>query len=114
MSKHILFVLKPGFYDGEEGPFYCSHSAAVEGVLGYLPEIEEKIDVRRIAFPRPRQEIIDLIGEENQGNPVLVLAEGSEVPEEGQVFEETGRAFINDEFAIGRFLANDLGHMPPH
>jgi len=80
MGKHILFVLEPGFYDGDEGPFYCPHSAAIEGILKYLPEIEEKVDVRRIDFQRPRKEVIELIGEENQGSPVLVLTKNTEVP----------------------------------
>ena len=33
----------------------------------------DKIDVRRVAFPRPRQELIDLIGSEYQGLPMLVM-----------------------------------------
>ena len=114
MSKHILFVLKPGFYDGEEGPFYCPHSAAIEGILKYLPEIESEVDVRRIDFKRPRPEVVALIGEENQGAPVLVLSEGAEVPPEAQVNAETGRAFIHDEIPIANFLSGNLGLMRPH
>jgi len=114
MGKHILFVLKPGFYDGEEGPFYCPHSAAIKGILKYLPEIEEKVDVRRIDFQRPRAEVVALIGEENQGSPVLVLAEGAEVPPDAQVSTETGRAFIHDEIQIGKFLSHAFGVMRPH
>ena len=114
MAKHILFTLKPGFYDGEEGPFFCPHSATIEGMLKNVPEIEEKIDVRRIDFQRPRQEVIELIGEENQSSPVLVLDEDVEVPPEAQVSAETGRAFINDEIQIGKFLGRALGVMPPH
>lgn len=114
MGKHILFMLKPGFYDGEEGPFYCPHSAAIEGILKYLPEIEEKVDVRRIDFQRPRAEVIAVIGEENQGSPVLVLDEQAEVPPEAQVSAETGRAFINDTTQIGEFLSSTFDMMRPH
>ena len=114
MGKHVLFVLKPGFYDGEEGPYYCPHSAAIEGILKYLPEVEEKVDVRRIDFQRPREEVVALIGEENQGSPVLVLDEGTEVPPEAQVSAETGRAFIQDEIQIGNFLSRAFGVMRPH
>ena len=114
MGKHILFVLKPGFYDGEEGPFYCPHSAAIEGILKYLPEIEEKVDVRRIDFKRPRAEVIALIGEENQGSPVLVLDEQAEVPLEAQVSAETGRAFIHDEIKIANFISRAFNVMRPH
>ena len=114
MGKHILFVLKPGFYDGDEGPFYCPHSAAIEGILKYLPEIEEKVDVRRIDFQRPRKEVIDLIGEENQGSPVLVLDTDSEVLPEAQVYAKTGRAFMHGITEIGNFLSRTLGVMRPH
>ena len=114
MGKPILFVLKPGFYDGDEGPFYCPHSAAIEGILKYLPEIEEKVDVRRIDFQRPRKEVIDLIGEENQGSPVLVLDTDSEVLPEAQVYEKTGRAFMHGTMEIGNFLSRTFGVMRPH
>jgi hypothetical protein len=55
-----------------------------------------------------------LIGEENQGAPVLVLSEDAEVPEEAQVSEETGRAFIHDEIPIAKHLSSALGVMRPH
>ena len=114
MGKHTLFILKPGFYDEEEGPFYCPHSAAIEGILKYLPEIEEKVVVRRIDFKRPREEVIELIGEENQGSPVLVLAAGSEIPSEAQFYKKTGRAFLHDTMEIGNYLSSALGVMRPH
>lgn len=114
MSKHVLFVLKPGFYDGKEGPFYCPHSAAIEGILKYLPEIENEVDVRRIDFQRPRPEVVVLIGEENQDAPVLVLSEDAQVPAEAQVSAETGRAFIQDEIPIANYLSSTLGVMRPH
>lgn len=114
MGKHILFILKPGFYDGEDGPYFCPHSAALEGFIKYVPEIEEKVDVRRVEFPRPRKDIVELIGEENQGSPVLVLDAGTAVPPEAQVYEETDRAFIHDEIQISNFLSRTFGLMKPH
>jgi len=114
MGKHILFVLEPGFYDGDEGPFYCPHSAAIEGILKYLPEIEEKVDVRRIDFQRPRKEVIELIGEENQGSPVLVLAKNTEVPPDAQVYAKTSRAFMHGTMEIGNYLSRAFGVMRPH
>jgi len=114
MSKLILFLLTPGFSDGDEGPFFCPHSAAMEGFLKYVPSIEEKVVVRRIAFERPRQSIIELLGEENQGTPVLVLAEGTEVPPEAQVSSETGRAFIMEEIPIMNYLSRTFSAMRPH
>ena len=114
MSKHILFLLTPGFFDGEEGPFFCPHSAAMEGFIKYVPAIETEVNVRRIAFQRPRPDIMALLGELNQGTPVLILAEGTEVPPEAQVSTETGRAFIMDEIQISNYLSRTMNVMKPH
>ena len=114
MSKHILFLLNPGFQDGDEGPFFCPHSAAMEGLLKYVPKIETKVDVRRVEFQRPRHEIIDLLGEENQNTPVLILDETTDNVPEAQTSTTTGRAFLVGEIEISKFLSQDLGIMKPH
>jgi len=114
MAKHLLFLLTPGFFDGEEGPFFCPHSAAMEGFLKYVPEIEEVVEVKRIAFQRPRQDVIALLGEENQFTPVLILNEEAEVPKDAQVSEETGRAFFLGEIDIMKYLSRTQNVMKPH
>lgn len=96
-----LYLLQPGFtdpaYPGDT--FYCWHCALMEGVLASFPELAARIDVRRIAWPRPRLEIVELLGEENQSLPVLVLAEGG---------------FINDKDAILAALSERHGFPLPH
>jgi len=114
MSKHVLFLLKPNFYDGEDGPFFCPHSAAMEGLLNYVPDLESKLEVHRIDYQRPRPDIVKLLGEENQGTPVLILDEGVEIPPEAQVSTTTGRAFFLGEIEISKFLHRDLGVIKPH
>ncbi len=114
MKQHTLFILKPGFYDNGEGPYYCPYCAAIEGMIKYIPEIEDEINVRRIDFPRPRQEIIELIGNENQGCPVWVLEKNTSIPRYAKISEETGRAFINGEINIGKYLSELLNTMIPH
>src|ERR1051325_11006350 len=68
MTRDRLFLLRPGFedpaYPGQR--FYCWHCALIEGVLGSFPALAEQLDVERIAWPRPRQGVIALVGEENQ------------------------------------------------
>lgn len=78
MQQDILFLLKPGFRDPAfpEQDFYCWHCALMEGVLASFPEHRPALDVRRIAFPRPRGEVIALIGAANQSLPVLVWRRG--------------------------------------
>jgi len=114
MGKHILFLLNPGFYDGEEGPYFCPHSAAMEGFLKYTPEIEKQIEVRRIDFQRPRKDVVELLGEDNQNTPVLVIDESLESPTEAQLSTQTKRAFIVGEIEISNFLSKAFGVMKPH
>ena len=55
-----LFLLTPGFPD-EALPgrhFYCEHCALIEGVLTSFPDLGNDIEVRRVAFPRPRKDVV--------------------------------------------------------
>jgi hypothetical protein len=114
MVKPVLFLLKPGFYDDSGGPYFCSSSAAVEGFFKYAPEVEWRLDVRRIDFPRPRKEIVELIGAANQGCPVLVLGEVDDLPTEAKRSEETGMAYISESTPICEFLGRTFGVARPH
>ncbi|MDN3273805.1 DUF3088 domain-containing protein [Frankia sp. RB7] len=82
MTRDRLFLLRPNFedpaYPGRR--FYCWHCALIEGLLASFPALAEKFDVERIAWPKPRQAVIELVGEENQWLPLLVLADGTTSP----------------------------------
>jgi DUF3088 family protein len=99
--QDTLYLLAPGFedpaYPGET--FYCWHCALMEGVLASFPDLARKLDVQRIDWPRPRQEIAKILGEENQSLPVLVLAEGG---------------FINEKDEILKALTSRHGFPLPH
>jgi len=114
MAKHVLFLLKPGFNDEKGGPYFCPECAMVEGLLKYAPQIESKLDIRRIDFPRPRKEIIGLIGDANQGCPVLVIAGDSAQPAEAKKSAETGKAFISGGTEICEFLGKTFSVVRPH
>ena len=66
--KDTLFILAAPFPDGGF-EWYCNDCATLEGALMANPHWNDKVDVRRIAFPRPRQEMIDLVGPDWQGCP---------------------------------------------
>ena len=73
-----LFLLTPGFPD-EALPgrnFYCAHCALIEGVLASFPDLGNDIEVRRVAFPRPRKDVVALVGDEHQSLPLLILSDG--------------------------------------
>lgn len=114
MPRDRLFLLAPDFEDpafpGRR--FYCWHCALMEGVLASFPELAGRIDVERIAWPRPRQAVIALVGEANQSLPLLVLAEGVTSPH--QTGHHQGRAFIADKDGILATLSERHGFPDPH
>jgi hypothetical protein len=114
MDRDTLFLLKPDFedpaYPGRR--FYCWHCALMEGVVAGFPELAGKIDIERIDWPRPRQAVIDLVGEENQSLPLLVLAD--DAPAELATGSYQGRRFVNDKDAILAVLALRHGIAEPH
>lgn len=90
-----LFLLKPNFEDSEletGKKYFCPPCALIEGALSYYPELNEKLDIEHVDFERPRQAIVELVGEENQSCPVLILSNGN---------------FINDPDLILEYLAEN-------
>ncbi|MBS9476687.1 DUF3088 domain-containing protein [Ancylobacter radicis] len=114
MERDTLFLLAPGFADpafpGQT--FYCWHCALMEGVLASFPHLTERLDVVRIAWPRPRAAVIDLVGAANQALPLLVLAAGTSSRHQTGMHE--GRGFINDKDAILTALSERHGFPAPH
>ncbi|MFD2238756.1 DUF3088 domain-containing protein [Aureimonas populi] len=114
MERDTLFLVKPGFsdpaYPGQS--FFCWHCALIEGLLAGFPEFAARLDVRRVAWPRPRGEVIEMAGEANQWLPLLILAEGEASPHETGRHE--GRALIADKDAILSALAERHGFPLPH
>ena len=100
--------------DQDAGPFFCPGCAMVEGMLSFYPILREKIDVHYIEFPRPRQEIIELIGAENQGMPKLIVRTDAVVPETIKVDFANGQRFIAGNIEICRYLANQYACGMPH
>ncbi|MEH6807674.1 MAG: DUF3088 domain-containing protein [Hyphomonas oceanitis] len=112
--KDQLFLLQPGFsdpaYPGDV--FYCWHCALMEGLLASFPELAALIDVHRIAWPRPRTELVRLLGPDNQSCPVLILA--GETADHEDVKHNGDVAFIDDKDAILRALSGRHGIPIPH
>jgi len=109
-ERPILFLLPPDFLDPEEGegPYVCPHCMAVEGLLSVYPRLRRELDIRYVPFKRPRTAIIDVIGEEHQSCPVLVLPIGWESSVEAQQSSRS-RLFFVGEHAIAAALAEVFG-----
>jgi hypothetical protein len=114
MNRDKLFLLRPDFsdpaYPGRR--FYCWHCALLEGVLASFPELAKRLDVERIAWSRPRLPVVELVGEENQSVPLLVLAAGDTSPHQTGTYD--GRAFISDKDKILAALSARHGFPDPH
>jgi hypothetical protein len=100
MMRDSLFLLRPGFEDPEYPGrrFYCWHCALLEGVLASFPALSSQIDVERIAWPKPRRTLVDLVGENNQSVPLLVLADNA--PQDLVTGSSRGIRFVKDKDAI--------------
>ena len=81
-------------------------------MLTSFPEQAARLDVERIAWPRPRHPVVALLGGENQSLPVLVLAEGVTSPHQTGTVD--GRAFIADKDGILAALSERYGFPHPH
>ena len=84
----------------------------MEGVLASFPELTPDLEVRRIAFARPRADVTRLIGEGKKSLPVLVLAEDAPADLPAAVHE--GRRFVNEPMAILDILHRRHGYPPAH
>lgn len=112
MEKDILFLLESGFLDGTGAPYFCPDCVMLEGLLALYPALNASLDVRRVVFPRPRAEIVALLGVEHQSCPVLIVAAGAALAETGIKFSTAGGlTFIDDAREIGRYLS--LRHSIP-
>ncbi len=111
-EKPILFLLRAGFPDAKHGPegAYCPECATVAGILYYYPKVADQLEIRLVDVPRPRPEVVALVGEENQSCPVLVLPEGDR-PEGLPLAHD--RAFVSGPAAIVDFLASRYGTARP-
>jgi hypothetical protein len=108
--KDQLFILAAPFADGGF-EWYCNDCATLEGALISNPHWNDRIDVRRIGFARPRQQIIDLVGPDWQGCPMLVMGR-ARAP--GDAILVGDYAILQDVRAIGRALTDRYGGVGPH
>ena len=114
MPKPILFTLKPNLVEGGR-TYFCPDCATVEGALSYSPEIRAALDVRRVDFARPRPAVVELLGVENQGCPVLNLPSGSAAPAaEAHPRTVNGHTIIAGARDITTYLALTAGGAFPH
>ena len=114
MQRDTIFLVRPGFVDPAypDQIFYCWHCALIEGVLASFPDLAERLDVKRVAWPRPREAVIAAVGDENQSLPLLVLADRQVSRDSTGTLK--GRVFISDKDEILAALSERHGFPVPH
>ena len=113
--KDQLYLLKPDFFDNQNGPFFCPECALIEGMLSFYPGLRNNIDVHYVDFIRPRQILITILGEANQSLPKLIIAQSSRVtPIKSNVETFNGKNFISNPLEICKYLAFTYGVGMPH
>ncbi len=111
--KDRLFLLRPGFDDGGTS-YFCPYCAQVVGFLTYFPEVRDTLEIVEMEYQRPRQVLVDLLGEANQSAPRLVLG-GEPVAVPGvEIREANGHRFVTDAIKILQYLAATRGTPIPH
>jgi len=115
MSRDRIFLLQPGFEDPKQPgkSFFCPYSNQIEGVLASHPGLAAAVEIQRLPYPRPRRPVVDLVGEENQSLPLLVLGEGHPVPSDAAT-APSGLRYLSDTRRILEVLAERHGIPQPH
>ncbi len=114
-TRDTLLVLRPGFLD-KGTRWFCPYAAQVEGFLSYFPEIRGSLEIIEVDFAKPREPVVELIGEANQTTPVLVLHPSTVVDDkvEVKIEEANGNRFIAKTADILEYLAATRNVPPPH
>jgi hypothetical protein len=107
-----LFLLNPDWHDDQGGPWFCPAGAFIEGVLAFYPALKGQLEIVPINHARPRPPVMDLVGEEHQSCPILVLDGAFDWPD-AETSKSTGRRFLQDH-AIAPYLAARYGIGRPH
>lgn len=109
MTRDTLYLLDPHVRVEEGFARYCPDCALIEGYLAMYPQVRTQLQVLYVNPQRPRAEIVSLLGEDNQGAPVLLLHPQRERREREAVQNFHSQRFINDPPAICRYFALELG-----
>ena len=97
--KPKLFLLRMPFEDEPGKLWFCTHCALIEGALAVNSHWADHIEIHRIDFPKPRQALVELLGEDKQWLPVLALANGD---------------ILEKPIEITNYLAQEFGGAAPH
>lgn len=90
-----LFLLNNEFDDVEMPGkrFFCRDCMLLNGLLSAFPDKAGDLEIIRVEHARPRNAVIEAVGEENQWLPLLVL--DRDAPKDCATGEYEGTSFAN-------------------
>ncbi len=112
MKKPILFLLAPGFEDNGRRE-YCPECAEMWGVLSYFPAIKEAIEISYQPIHRPRDQMVEMLGEDAQNCPTLILPKGMQVPDGVRVGTANGFDYLDSARGIAIYFSKLYGTPVP-
>jgi len=111
--KDTILLLRPGFDDGGTS-YFCPYCAQIVGFLTYFPAVRDTLEIVELDYPRPRRALVELLGEEHQSMPKLVLG-GEPIAVPGvEIWVANGRRFVTGTLEILKYLAATRGTPIPH
>ena len=114
MKKDQLYLL-PTNFDDQGKKYYCPGCVEILGVLESYPKLKDQLEIHHVDFARPRPKLVSLLGEENQGCPVLILAQPpANPPADLKIQQANGHSFVADPREIGEYWAFAHGIGLPH
>jgi hypothetical protein len=108
-----LFVLRPSFVDGDQ-TYFCPYSAQVIGFLAYYPEVARTVELIELDFAKPRRPLSELLGEDHQAAPMLVLGDAVVAVAGVDIAEVNGHVYVEKTLQILRYLAATRNVPLPH
>lgn len=98
-----LFLLAEDYSDkkiDDNQFYYCPHCLMIEGVLQFYPQLEEMLEIIYVDFQRPRKEIIQLVGEENQACPNIIIHKNETSKMDMGDFKEIGEYYFSSSINL--------------
>ena len=114
LKKTKLFLLKANFSDPNLGDenlrYFCPDCAIIEGILSYYPNLKNELDIQYVDFQRPRNELVALLGVNNQSCPSLIINFEKATDKTLRQFQQySDYLFSNDPKIIANYFAEKFG-----